>query len=935
MIRLNLELEGLKQDGFAPGEVPEYDLLALRRRKWDWDRVVKASHQSNCGIQRACNMNLYVKDGVVLREEQAANYPAPNDPDTPDFNPRGCQKGVCYAQRMYDPTRVKYPMKRVGERGEGKWRRTSWDAALTEIADGLLDTLANEGPQAIVQCGGTHVQNTDTVGTGSNAFFGALGAPSANVTADNGDDHQGVAITLGKIIEGDSADNWYYADMILIWGGNPVYTNIPNYHFIAEARYRGAKVVAITPDYSPSAIHADLWVPVNVGSDAALALSMCQVMVKERLYKEGFVREQTDLPLLVVESTGRFLREKDLKRGGRKDVFYLYDQASGRVVEAPRKSLALDGMVPALEGTYQVETLQGTVAVQPVMEVLRRHLDEHYLPEQAGAVTGVPPRMIEQLAREVAAAGGVVNIETCGWGKFYHGDLIERCILLVFALTGNMGRKGGNYNAESMLGLDTSLGGLEKRGDQIILSAAGADPRFAQWREDGFTDEMILYEYMHDAFARGDITPTSLMYYIHGGLLEQSEKYNSWDPYLKRPVGEYVREAFARGWQFMAPGPDKEPRVVFAMGGNFLKRVRSTNTLLQHFLPKLRLMVTIDWRWSSTALYSDIVLPACSWYERHSLFLMGMPAAPFVHLIDRASEPLYESKSEWELFVLLARKMEERARERGMTGYVDGKGVERRIGGLEEKITFGGLYTESDEEGLARDAFLNASNVEPMDWEEFKERGIAHFTGVGTGMRSIGAACDIEPGQPVIPLTWHTEKKQPYPTLTRRIQFYLDHELFMELGEHLPVHKDPPRAGGDYPLQISGGHARWSIHTAWVDDSLLMQLQRGEPVAFMSPEDARAREVRDGDTVELFNDVGSFRIQAIVSPAVRPGQVIIYHAWENYQFQGWQHFKSVMASPLNPVELAGDYFHIRPITMSNYPGFSDRGTRVEARRVAS
>jgi anaerobic selenocysteine-containing dehydrogenase len=312
---------------------------------------------------------------------------------------------------------------------------------------------------------------------------------------------------------------------------------------------------------------------------------------------------------------------------------------------------------------------------------------------------------------------------------------------------------------------------------------------------------------------------------------------------------------------------------------------------------------------------------------------MGMPAAPFVHLIDRASKPLYESKSEWEMFVLLARKTEERARERGMTSYVDGKGMERRIGGLEEKITFGGLYAEDDEEGLARDAFLNASNVEPIDWEEFKKRGIAHFTSVGTGMRSIGAACDIEPGQPVIPLTWHTEKKQPYPTLTRRIQFYLDHELFMELGEHLPVHKDLPRAGGDYPLQITGGHARWSIHTAWIDDSLLMQMQRGEPVAFISLDDARVREVQDGDTMELFNDVASFRIQAIVSPAVRPGQVIIYHAWENYQFEGWQNFKSVMASPLNPVELAGDYFHIRPITMSNYPGFSDRGTRLEARRI--
>jgi nitrate reductase alpha subunit len=85
--------------------------------------------------------------------------------------------------------------------------------------------------------------------------------------------------------------------------------------------------------------------------------------------------------------------------------------------------------------------------------------------------------------------------------------------------------------------------------------------------------------------------------------------------------------------------------------------------------------------------------------------------------------------------------------------------------------------------------------------------------------------------------------------------------------------------------------------------------------------------------VEVCNDVGTFRIQAVVSPAVRPGQVMIYHAWENYQFSGWRHFKTVMASPMNPVELAGDYFHIRPITMANYPGFSDRDTRVEIRKV--
>jgi nitrate reductase alpha subunit len=132
---------------------------------------------------------------------------------------------------------------------------------------------------------------------------------------------------------------------------------------------------------------------------------------------------------------------------------------------------------------------------------------------------------------------------------------------------------------------------------------------------------------------------------------------------------------------------------------------------------------------------------------------------------------------------------------------------------------------------------------------------------------------------------------------------------------------------------ITGGHARWSIHSDQVDGTLMLQLQRGEPVMFVSAQDAESRGIREGDRAEVTNDVASFRIQVAVSPAVRPGQVIIYHAWENYQFDGWHHFKSVMASPLNPIELAGDYFHIRPITMSNYPGFSDRDTHVEIRRA--
>lgn len=933
MADLRLELERLEAKDGGVGDRSDFSLKAVEQNLWDWDRVVKASHLTNCWYQQACNYNLYVKDGVVLREEQAANYPAPNDPEAPDFNPRGCQKGTCYAHRIYDPTRIKYPMKRVGERGGRKWKRIGWDEALTEVADAIIDTMTKEGPHAIVQSGGTRVMNVGSEGTGPTAFFLALGAPLSNVTADNGDDHQGVAVTMGKVIIGDSADNWFYADMILVWGGNPAYTNVPNYHFIAEARYNGTKVVVITPDYSASAIHADLWVPVNVGSDAALALAMCQVILKEKLYKEDFVREQTDLPFLVVESTGKYLRERDMRSGGRDDVFYIWDMASVKPVEAPRKTLALNGLRPALEGTYDVKTAHGSVKVKPVMEMLRAHLDQNYTPEQASRISGTSPRLIEQLAKEVALAKGVVNISSANWGKHYHGDLVERAMVLIFALCGHMGRRGATFSAFPMMGLDTSLGGLEKRGDQIILSAAGGDPRFAQWREDGFTDEMILYEYVHQAFESGGITPTSLMYYLHGGILDLCAKHPEWDPHVKRPIREHVREAFEKKWQFLSPGPESPPRVMFAIGGNFIRRARATNVLLENFLPKLRLLVSVDWRWNASALYADLVLPACSWYEKTSTFLMGMPVSPFVHVVNQATEPLYDSMGEWRMFCLLARKVEERARERGIESYKDDKGKEHPFAGLEDKVTFGGLYNEDDEEGIARDAFLNASNVEQLDWEEFKERGIAHYTGVGTGMRSIGNTCEIVPGEPVVPLTWHTERKDPYPTLTRRIQFLIDHELYRELGEDLPVHKDPPLAGGNYPLKITGGHARWSIHSDQIDGTLMLQLQRGEPLMFINSQDAASRSIKDGDRVEVVNDVASFRIHAAVSPAVRPGQVIIYHAWENYQFEQWRHFKSVMASPMNPIELAGGYFQIRPVTMSNYPGFSDRGTRVEVTKV--
>jgi anaerobic selenocysteine-containing dehydrogenase len=113
----------------------------------------------------------------------------------------------------------------------------------------------------------------------------------------------------------------------------------------------------------------------------------------------------------------------------------------------------------------------------------------------------------------------------------------------------------------------------------------------------------------------------------------------------------------------------------------------------------------------------------------------------------------------------------------------------------------------------------------------------------------------------------------------------------------------------------------------------MLQQQRGEPLVCMSPADAEARGLRDGDQARVYNDLDSFHVMVKVSPGARPGQLMLYHAWENYQFRGGKGFQNLIPSPLNPVELSGGQFHLRPMTIAMQPSHTDRDTRVEVERA--
>src|SRR3989304_1313531 len=120
----------------------------LYRQRWQWDRGAGGTHCVDCSPGN-CPYRVYIKDGLVLHEEQAATYNTIEE-GVPDMNPMGCQKGAMWGQMLYSKERVLYPLKRVGERGAGRWKRISWDDALTEVADAVIDAIQEVGPESII-----------------------------------------------------------------------------------------------------------------------------------------------------------------------------------------------------------------------------------------------------------------------------------------------------------------------------------------------------------------------------------------------------------------------------------------------------------------------------------------------------------------------------------------------------------------------------------------------------------------------------------------------------------------------------------------------------------------------------------------------------------------------------------------------------------------
>ena len=903
------------------------------RERLTFDRVTWGTHCSNCIA--TCSYRVYARDGGVAWEEQSGTFPQVEE-GVPDRNPMGCQKGAAWSVQLDSGDRLLYPMKRAGERGEGRWERVTWDDALAEVADSILDAIEESGPEAVLVDEGPE-GGMLTIGAYMR-FANVLGCVSLDGNATVNDFPAGHYVTFGTMAGGSSADDTFHAELVLIWHANPAYTRIPYFHYLTEARWHGAEVVLIAPDCSPSAMHADLFVPVAPGSDAALALSMCRVVLDEGLEDTDFVAAQTDLPLLVRTDTRRLLRESDLVAGGGDETFFVWDPAEGRAVAVVSHELGYD-FAPALEGHFMVETADGsTVEVAPVMVLLRERLDG-YAPESAGAACGVNPDVIRMLARKVARSRTKLH-EGFDTAKHYHGDLMERSMDLLLALTGNWGRKGTGFDTfcgfsfagayllelKERAGLDASSAVLDAMGGMLGGLAARED---ADGRR--FFPPQALWGFSTVVALAGSTTPPFWFWEQHCGYPEiwAREGYGA----SPRPFAEYVDTARPQWGALARPGPGQTPRVLIEVGTNALRRTRGGGRmLLRNLWPKLSMIVSLDNRVNTAGMYADILLPAAHEAERVNL---QYPVSHSMELTfsDRAVEPAGEARSDWQILGDLAEAVARRAVDRGMGERVVGRARQRPLSAIGDGFRLGGAIA-SDEavlDELVRDTALAGVIPPDASLATLRERGWMPIQGNGPmpGGQLFGSAFD--PSETFCGFRWHVERGMPYATMSGRATFYVDHEWFLEAGEELPAHKLPPASGGEHPFVLTGGHPRWSIHACNATNPVLMETTRGHPTLVMNSTDAARLGICDDSLVEVCNDLGSMQVAARLSGGVRPGQVILYAAWEPYGFSGWADGTQVEAGMVKWLHLATGWGHLRYSPLQWQPAQSDRNTRVAVR----
>jgi len=336
------------------------------------------------------------------------------------------------------------------------------------------------------------------------------------------------------------------------------------------------------------------------------------------------------------------------------------------------------------------------------------------------------------------------------------------------------------------------------------------------------------------------------------------------------------------------------------------------------------MIVDLNFQMDTTAFYADIVLPSASHYEKHDLNTTDMHS--FCHPFNPAIPPMFESKTDWQIFQALAAKIQERA---GGYTYPDPKwpGGTRDLSTLQNDFTNNGaIAADIDATQFLLD---NAPETAGMTMAGITVQP-QRFNNTTTW------TSNLEAGRPYTAFLKNTEDKELYHTLTGRQQYLIEHAWFVEAGEELPTYKPPVTAAGEegFPLLYNTPHGRWAIHSTWRNAKQMLRLNRGGPICYMHPTDMTTRGLADDDWVRMHNNHGQVIVRVKEMKSEKAGRVTMYHSWERYVGIKGQmaNFNSVTGIRIKPTQLAGGYGQLHFALNYWGPTGVQRDTRVEVEK---
>lgn len=744
---------------------------------------------------------------------------------TARWEPRCCQKGLALARRFYGDRRAKYPVIREGYlkwlikgmprqadgtippeylqgRGKEAFVKISWEdtfkytaMALENIAKTyngdkgkkflekqgydplMVEATEGHGTQVLKFRGGMAPLGVTRI-FGINRLANSLALLDAKMNNTDAEHAHGARcwdsyawhtdlppghpmVTGAQTVDFDLAcvD---HAKHIIVWGMNWITTKMPDAHWLTEARMKGAKVTVIACEYSATANKADNLIVCRPGVTPALALGFAHVVIKEKLYDENFMKKFTDLPFLVRMDNQKILKPTDIIKGyqkaglknyiqvlkqGEKNKpttqqgvpfvseemanewgdFVIWDESKNSTAVITRddygKLIFEKGINPALEGKFKVKTVDGKeVEVRTVFDLMKEYIVENFDPKTVEELTWAPVEGIQTIAREIAKNNGSTMFAMgMGPNQFFNNDLKDRAVLFLASITGNIGKVGGNVGSFAGNYRGAYFSGLA-----------------CYIAEDPFNIETDAAK------------PAKIKKYFH---YESAHYFNNGDRILRMGKKNMTGKTHM-------PTPTKS--IIVSNGNSLLANSKGHFDNVINVYPKIEFIGVLEWWWTGSCEYSDIVFPVDSWAEFKYPDMTISVTNPFLYVFPRTPlKRIFDTKGDIEVLAGIA----------GAFGNLTG---DKRF------VDYFKFVHENNPDVYLQRILDNSTGTAGYKFSEIETKakaGIPSLLMTRTTPKYIG-------------MEQVDEEKQWY-TKSGRMEFYRDEPEFLEAGENMVVFREP------------------------------------------------------------------------------------------------------------------------------------------------